>query len=462
MKIVVLSGSPKGNSSITFQYIRFLEKRFLQHSFQSFHAARDIGKIEADEALFHEIIDRVKEADAIVWAFPLYYFLVAAQYKRFIELIWERNVADAFKDKYTVAISTSIHFFDHAAHNYIHAICDDLGMKFLGSYSADMYDLVRESEQKRFLEFGAHFLKSIEKQIVTSPEYRPIQFTPFSYEPQGYVQRTVDQADRKILIIEDCMPDQTNLINMVDRLKGCFSNGIQVINLFDIEMKGGCLGCIRCGYDNTCIYEGKDDYIVFFKETVKKADIIVFVGMIRDRYLSSRWKMFFDRSFFNNHVPSLTGKQIGFLISGPLSQIPNLRQIFEAYIELQEGNLAGIVTDEHDRSSEINSLIEELASRLVEYATIGYIKPNTFFGVGGRKIFRDKIFGHMRFPFQADHTYYKKHGFYDFPQKDLKTRLISAFLMSLTKIPFMRREIYNRRMIEEMVKPVKKIVDKAA
>ena len=335
-------------------------------------------------------------------------------------------------------------------------------MRFLGSYSADMYDLTKETERQRFLLFGNQFLKGIGEAVATSREYPPIQFTSFRYEPHDQPQPSADQGDKKVLILTDCLPGQTNLAHMVVRLKGCFRKAPRVVNLFDIEMKGGCLGCIRCGYDNTCVYEGKDGFINFFKETVTQADVIVFAGAIRDRYLSSRWKMFFDRSFFNNHVPSLTGKQVGFLISGSLGQIPNLRQIFEAYVELQKGNLVGIITDEHDQSSEIDSLIEGFASGLVEYATIGYIKPETFFGTGGRKIFRDEIFGNMRFPFQADHAYYKKHGFYDFPQKDLKKRLTSTFLMLLTKIPAMRKEIYNKRMVEEMVKPLKKVVDKAA
>ena len=462
MRIVVLNGSPKGVHSITLQYVRFLEKKYPQHVFHVLNVAHGIRKIETDEALFNEIIDAIRGADGVIWAFPLYYLLVSAQYKRFVELIWERNVAGVFEGKYTAAISTSIHLFDHTAHNYIHGICDDLGMRFLGSYSADMYDLTKETEQQRFLLFGNQFLKGIGEGAATTREYPPIQFTSFRYEPHDHPQPIVDQGEKKVLILADCTPEQTNLAHMVDRLKGCFRKAPQMVNLFDIEMKGGCLGCIRCGYDNTCIYEGKDGFINFFKETITQADIIVFAGTIRDRYLSSRWKMFFDRSFFNNHVPSLVGKQVGFLVSGPLGQIPNLRQIFEAYVELQKGNHSGIVTDEYDQSSEIDILIEGLASRLVEYATIGYTKPETFFGTGGRKIFRDEIFGSMRFPFQADHAYYKKNGFYDFPQKDLKTRLTSVFLMLLTKIPAMRKEIYNKRMVEEMVKPVKKVVDKAA
>jgi len=461
MKIIVLNGSPKGNKSITIQYIRFLEKKYPQHIFQISNIAQDIRKIEADETFFRETIDAINGADGVIWAFPLYYLLVSAQYKRFIELVWERNATSVFTEKYTVAISTSIHCFDHTAHNYIHAICDDLGMKFLGSYSADMYDLTIDIERQRFLGFGGHFLKGIEKHIAAAREYLPIQRAPFSYEPQGHVQPTLERADKKILILTDCKPDQTNLARMIDRLKSCFSNAIQVINLFDIEMKGGCLGCLQCGYDNTCIYKDKDGYLAFYNEIVKKADVIIFAGAIQDRYLSSRWKMFFDRSFFNNHVPSLMAKQIGFLVSGPLGQIPNLRQILEGYIEIQMGNLVGIVSDESGNSSEIDNLIELLAFRLIEYSIKGYINPPTFLGVGVRKIFRDEIYGHMRFPFQADDAYYRKNGYYNFPQKELKARITSTFLMLLTKIPAMRREIYRKRMIDEMVKPLRKVIDGA-
>jgi NAD(P)H-dependent FMN reductase len=245
MKITVLNGSPKGNNSITLQYIRFLQKRWPQHTFQLFNIAHDIRKIEADEALFVGVIDGIKEADGVLWAFPLYYFLVSAQYKRFIELIWERKVEDIFKNKYTAAISTSIHFFDHTAHNYIHAICDDLGMRYLGSYSADMYDLTKESEQTRLLLFSQIFLGGIEKGITTAREYHPAQTSLFRYEPQGNPQPVVDQGNKEILILTDCAPGDTNLLGMIEKLKRFFIQGAKVVNLSDIDIKGGCLGCIR-------------------------------------------------------------------------------------------------------------------------------------------------------------------------------------------------------------------------
>jgi hypothetical protein len=151
---------------------------------------------------------------------------------------------------------------------------------------------------------------------------------------------------------------------------------------------------------------------------------------------------------------------MGFIISGPLGQLSNLRQIFEGYVEWQQANLVDFVTDEYGDSPQIDAALQNFAKRLVALSEKDYIKPRTFLGVGGMKIFRDDIWGKLRFPFQADHRFYQKHGFYDFPQKDYKTRVMVTLLILLSKIPNIRKEIYRKRMKEEMVKPLQKILTK--
>src|SRR4030066_1579805 len=144
MKIIVLNGSPKGDLSGTLQYVHFIQKKFPQHELKILNIASTIKKIEKDEKAFQEIIDEVRSSEGVLWAFPLYYLLVPSQYKRFIELLWEREAADVFKNRYAAVLTTSIHFFDHTAHNYMRAICDDLDMRVAGSFSAEMYDLLKE------------------------------------------------------------------------------------------------------------------------------------------------------------------------------------------------------------------------------------------------------------------------------------------------------------------------------
>ena len=186
MKIVVLGGSPKGETSVTMQYVKYIQQEFPQHEFSLLQVAQPIKALEKNHEKLESIIARVKSSDGVIWAFPLYVFLVCSQYKRFIELITERGKEAAFKDKYAASLSTSIHFYDHTAHNYIHAICEDLEMKYLGSFSAGMDDLLKPQGQQKLKLFTKSFFDAIEKKIEPAKTYQPIQWGSFEYLPSNH------------------------------------------------------------------------------------------------------------------------------------------------------------------------------------------------------------------------------------------------------------------------------------
>ena len=458
MKILVLNGSPKGELSITMQYVAYLQKMNPEHTLKIINIAQQIRKIEQNESSFNEIVEEIKNADGLLWAFPLYVFLVHSQYKRFIELIHERNATDAFQGKYTAVLTTSIHFFDHTAHQYMRGICDDLNMNFCDSFSAGMRDLFKESERNNLLNFFNGFLDAVQRKALCGKLYEPLNDNIAEYTPGKIAARAI-APNRKIVIVTDAEEHQLNLQRMIGHFAAQFAEPPEVVNLHQVDIKGSCLGCIRCGYDNSCVYTGRDGFIDMYNR-LKTADVLVFAGTIRDRYLSSLWKTFFDRAFFNTHMPSFAGKQLAFLVSGPLRQLPNLRQILEAYTEHQQANLAGIVTDEQPESCETDSALQELALRSLNYAEWNYKRPNTFLGVGGLKIFRDEIWGPLRFPFVADHQYYKRHGVYDFPQNDYASRMRNFFLGLLAKFPAIRKELYGQKMTEYMIKDYKKFIER--
>jgi len=85
MKITVLNGSPKGKTSVTMQYVHFVQKAFPQHELNIINIAQRIRKIEKDEQTFQDIIEQIRSSDGVLWAFPLYILHVHAHYKRFIE-----------------------------------------------------------------------------------------------------------------------------------------------------------------------------------------------------------------------------------------------------------------------------------------------------------------------------------------------------------------------------------------
>jgi len=329
----------------------------------------------------------------------------------------------------------------------------------LGSFSAAMYDLLSRKGRKRLTLFASEFFDGIQNRVPTSKKFSPVLYRTFDFVPSPAGHKISTQG-KKVLILTDLKDPQTNLGKMIERFKNSFMDDVKVINLHQVDIKGGCLGCIQCGYDYQCSYGNQDEYVQFYKDQVNTADILVLTGTIQDRYLSSRWKMFFDRSFFNTHTPSLVGKQVGFILSGPLRQIPNLRQILEAYTEWQQANLVDIVTDEEEDSQVLDARLQHLAERAIHLAEKNYIKPKTFLGVGGMKILRDDVWGKLRFPFQADHQFYKKHNLYDFPHRKYKSRVTNSILILLTKIPSMRKKIYRKRIREEMVKPFQKVVQR--
>jgi multimeric flavodoxin WrbA len=381
---------------------------------------------------------------------------VHANYKRFIELIWERGAEGAFEGKYAASLSTSIHYFDHTAHNYVQAICDDLGMKYVGAFSPEMRDLLKERGQAQTQQFAQRFFDAIERRAPTSRRYPPVVARAWDYAP-GAGAHTVDAKGKRIVLLTDAEPQQKNLRHMIERFRSAFASDVDTINLHDLDIKGGCLGCLRCGYDNECAYTGKDGFIEFYNTRLKSANIVVFAGAIRDRYLSATWKTFFDRSFFNTHTPSLVGKQFAFLISGPLGQNENLREILQAWTELQRANLAGVVTDEAGDSAQVDGLLQALAENLIWCAEAGYVRPPTFLGVGGMKVFRDDIWGRLRTVFQADHRAYRQMGIYDFPQKDWGIRALNVATGVLFKIPAVR-EGFARQIKPQMVQPYQKVV----
>ena len=450
MNILVLNGSPKGDLSVTMQYVAFLQSMNPHHSLKIINIAQQIRQIEQSEEKFNEILSEIKNADGVLWAFPLYVFLVHSQYKRFIELIFERNMQDVFQGKYTAVLTTSIHFFDHTAHQYMRGICDDLDMNFCDSFSAGMRDLFKQEERGSLLNFFNGFLAAIQRKAACTKLYAPLVAHIQQYNP-GEIDAKPIAHQRKMIIVTDAAEGDVNLHRMIGHFAAQFAEPPEVVNLHQVDIKGSCLGCIRCGYDNSCAYTGRDGFIDMFN-SLKKADILVFAGAIHDRYLSSLWKTFFDRAFFNTHMPSFVGKQFAFLVSGPLQQLPPLRQILEAYTEHQQANLAGIVTDEQAESAGTDAALRELALRSLQYADCGYKRPNTFLGVGGLKIFRDEIWGPLRFPFIADHQYYKQHGVYDFPQYDYASRARNFFLGLLAKFPAVRRELYGPKMTQYMVR----------
>ena len=232
---------------------------------------------------------------------------------------------------------------------------------------------------------------------------------------------------------------------------------VEVVNISEQKIKGGCLGCMRCAYDGICIY--KDDYLPLFKKTIQTARMIVYAGALVDRYLSADFKIYFDRNFFNGHRPIYTDKMCCFLLAGNLRKNTNLRELLIGQVETWMMENLGFITDEVKSSDEFQTQLDTLFD-LIQFRTEHYWKaPNTFLGVGAKKLFRDLVY-EQRGIMNADYEYYRTHNLLDFPTRNFAGRFKSALLRTFFKIPSVRKNLQNKIM-DNGLKPLQKKVVEA-
>lgn len=334
-------------------------------------------------------------------------------------------------------------------------------MCFVDYFAADSYDLLNEEGRKQLELFGRLFFEAVQNQVSVPRRFPRLKAGDLTYRP-ALPPTPVPIQGKKVVILHDCLTEDGNLAHMIQRCQSAFSGEVKVVNIHDISIKSGCLGCIECGSSYRCALSESDGYVEFYTSTVMTADVLVYSGQMVDRFLSARWKLFFDRIFFNTHTPVLVGKQVALVVSGPLSQESNMMEVFRGFFEFQGANLVGAVSDECGSSEDLDHLLDQLMHQALANALSGYQRPQTFLGVGGMKIFRDDIYGRLRTIFPADHQAYTKNGLYKtFPQMDWGTMMLNTFGMPILNLPPIRKK-FDKMIKKQMVERHRQVVAKAA
>ena len=462
MHVLVINGSPSGKNSITFQTVLFIEKHFKKINFNYLHVGSGIHAIEKS---FAEAEDALRSADLLLFAYPVYTFFAPSQLHRFIELIKEHGVD--LSGKYATQLTTSKHFYDTTAHQFIEDNCDDLGLRYITGLSADMEDLLSKKGQTEALKFFRYVCWNMKHGL-----YEPARYASSSRDtvgagscssgsPDTQDTATADPGSsgspdpsKRIVVITDLPADGsgTALVDMIGRFRENVSCTCDVVNIREFPFKGGCLGCFHCAANGTCIY--KDGFDSYLRNNIQSSDAIVYAYTIRDHSMGSRFKMFDDRQFCNGHRTVTMGKPVGYLVEGDLANEPNLITLMEARAQVGGNFLAGIAVSGIDMGREVN----QLALRICYAADHAYNPPKNFYGVGGLKIFRDLIY-QMQGMMKEDHRFYKEHGFYDFPQKRKGTILGMYLVGAMMSNKKLRRKLGNK-MTEGMLMPYKKILEK--
>lgn len=446
MKILVLNGSPKGANSVTLQTVRYLAKKFPQHIFEAVHVGQRIKALEKDMS---SMAEKIEEADVILFSYPVYTFIAPSQLHRFIELLKENNIS--LEGKFVTQITTSKHFYDVTAHKYIEENVYDLKGKFIKGLSADMEDLLCERGQNEAVSFWNYVMFCIENNIY---ENIPKAHIPSErhYTSKTYKQNNAKGKVYDVVIVADVDEGDENLKNMIEDFRNIFPYESRVVNIREYPFRGGCLGCFNCAADGKCIYV--DGFDTFLREKIQTADSIVYAFNIKDHSMGARFKMYDDRQFCNGHRTVTMGMPIGYIISGDYSEENNLKTIIEARADVGHNPLVHVATDEGETLKELEKLSEKLTYALENKLEL----PQTFYGVGGMKIFRDLIYI-MRGLMKADHEFYKEKGIYDFPQKQKGKMLMMQVVGAMANNPKLKQKMKGK-MTEGMLMPYNKIIEK--
>ena len=445
MKILVINGSPKGKYSITLQTIRYLEILYREHTFEVLDAGQRIHSLEKN---FEAAEKALMEADLLLFSYPVYTFIAPSQLHRFIELVKESGVC--LEGKPAAQITTSKHFYDITAHNYIRDNCQDLGLRYLGGLSADMDDLTSKKGRKEANDFFRYILWNEEQGFC---EARPIRKAAAPGKPVRVPESSTKKEDREVVIVTDAEKTDLCLDAMIRRFRAVFPYKTRIFNLHEYPFDGGCLGCFNCAVSGDCVY--KDGFDHYLRTHIQTADANVYAFTIRDHSMGARFKLYDDRQFCNGHRTVTMGMPVAYLVSGNYSEEFNLQMIVEGRAQVGSNYLAGVATDEVNPEAEIDRMAATLAYAMEEK----YMQPQNFYGIGGMKIFRDLIWL-MQGMMKADHRFYKAHKQYDFPQKKWKTMVGMYLVGGLLSSPKLKAKIGNK-MNEGMLAPYVKVLEQA-
>lgn len=442
MNIVVINGSPKGSNSITVHSMNYLEKLNCDDKFTYIDVGQRIKGYIKD---ISPIVDSIENADLIVFSYPVYTFIAPSQLHYFIDLLKKSNLR--LSGKFCTQITTSKHFYDSTAHRYIEDNAKDLEMKYIKGLSADMEDLLSEKGQKELRDWFKMVKWSFENNY-----YEKFDRLESSYQMKSATIASTYTGVRKgdVVVIADYESINDNLALMVKRFQAVSDRNVRIIRLKDISILGGCLGCFNCAVSGKCIY--KDGYDEYLRKEIQSAECIVYAFSIKDHSMGPKFKMFDDRQFCNGHRTVTMGSPVGYIINGPYSEEINLRTILEARADVGGNIFAGAATDEVDPDAEIDKLAKTISYILDNKVS----KPQSFYGVGGMKIFRDLIYT-MRGMMKADHKFFRDNGQYDFPQKRKGTIIKMYLVGALLSNPKIMKKA-GGAMTEGMVAPYKKVI----
>ncbi|MCK4788801.1 MAG: NAD(P)H-dependent oxidoreductase [Desulfobacteraceae bacterium] len=463
-RVVFLCGSPRRKKSASLYTARYLA-RFLDHDYEFVDVVG--AKLSSDpteaEPAFLKIVEKMQEANAVVWTFGAWVLFVSVQMQYLLDKLFSQPGYE-FSGKIAAAIMTSARVHDDFILNRMRFVSEQLGFGYIGDVSAIGNPFFGYVDEEEVTEYSCCVLagqinRALADGYVPSRYYPSVErkyLTP-THRGQGFildglpVQKT---GGKTILVVTgNRLEEDSANASVVESISRYSRNNVETIELQDRNV-GPCVGCYLCNFRVEGICVLKDEYEAI-KWRLHEADGIVLVGTCSSGMVDCYMKAFLERCWGIYHRPSLMGKY-GLVVAtggGPLEA--------DAALYLQDVlNMTGTrcitaLTQSAEESprfaASLRRVVEDLDRALDEKWQIAY-RFNT---CAARWTFRDLV-ATSGFVLRADYEYYKKHKMFDyaspggmnavlrflFKSKVLKKRMMAMKQRLLEKDRKKRLEMY--------------------
>jgi multimeric flavodoxin WrbA len=375
MNVCVLSGSPKGDHSLTLQSALALQKMYPNDSFE-------ICKIGNGE-VSNETKECINNCDLLMILTSLFHFNV---HQQTIVAFREIEKSIDLTGKYATYLTTSGFNMDIPAHNFVKDFMVNAGANYIRSLSLLDEDILKpegREELYRWFTYIKDYMCNCSHN--THPNF----------------------SEKRRVVIIDAGDTKNETENAISVLKSSFSElncDLSVYSLRDFNLKP-CIACFGCYTDCKC--KLNDDYEKLANYVYKNTDAIFVVGIIKYGQFGPYYKTWLDRHVQFGRHSSETEIVKCYIYCNKADDECVCLEHFEHYCLVVDSLNRDFYTGTYNESH-LTCAIDDVV-RIVNNEM--YPQRNTY-SLGLNLQFA-KLGYHLQNMTPVDYEFYKSHGYYN-------------------------------------------------
>ncbi|MBA4367344.1 MAG: hypothetical protein C0403_06855 [Desulfobacterium sp.] len=466
-KVLFICGSPSGEKSTSFVHADFMA-HFIKYTYEfiSLYETSDPTKpilsahAQEKEEVFLKIVNKMENADALVWVSGAQCYFVPVQMQYLFEKLLAQNYY--FKGKIAATLLTTYGVLDDYIHEKIRDVSEQLGFGHIGdiSISGSPFDFNSNESESQCRALAGKINRALASSYVPPRETDFIErkyLSPVIYGDRDFysvktapeIKPEIHKTGKKtiILISGSSISNDPAALFIYNCINAYSRNNIKLIEIENCDIKP-CVYCRECILSVTGECCLKDEYSKIEKQLFL-ADGIIYLGNCGAGIIDSRLRTFLGRTGKLLNQPSLRDKH-GFVIAtggGPLGK--SGAKHLEYFMGIHGINNIATLTDSIAEPDQFSHVLQWTIQNLDLAMEEKWQAPDRFPAIGEHLIVRDVSieFGYV---VRGNYNFYKNEKRYNYP-----CRLLTAILypfFSNTRF----RKTFEKLIINHFLKKKKK------